>query len=81
MISVYLLALLLVPLHGGGLDELGCHADKKKNEYHCHRGALAGKTFKTKGEALAALVKAEKKEEKKETEPGAKKPPAAKKQS
>ena len=37
--------------HGGGLDELGCHADKRKDNYHCHRGPLAGRTFRSKAEA------------------------------
>ena len=37
--------------HGGGLDELGCHNDKREGNYHCHRGPLAGRTFRTKAEA------------------------------
>nr|WP_232348105.1 YHYH domain-containing protein [Cupriavidus taiwanensis] len=24
--------------HGGGLDAKGCHTNRKKGEYHCHRG-------------------------------------------
>jgi hypothetical protein len=23
--------------HGGGLDKNGCHHDRKKGGYHCHR--------------------------------------------
>lgn len=23
--------------HGGGLNQCGCHFDRKKNECHCHR--------------------------------------------
>ncbi len=23
--------------HGGGLDKNGCHNDRKKGGYHCHR--------------------------------------------
>jgi hypothetical protein len=37
--------------HGGGLDELGCHNDKRLDNYHCHRGPLAGRTFRSKAEA------------------------------
>ncbi|MBF0305463.1 MAG: YHYH domain-containing protein [Alphaproteobacteria bacterium] len=25
--------------HGGGLDDKGCHHDRKRGDYHCHRGA------------------------------------------
>ena len=36
------LSLATMPLqaampHGGGLDEEGCHTDRKTGEYHCHR--------------------------------------------
>lgn len=24
--------------HGGGLDKQGCHHDRKRGGYHCHRG-------------------------------------------
>ena len=24
--------------HGGGLDDFGCHHNKKSGGYHCHRG-------------------------------------------
>jgi len=41
--------------HGGGLDSLGCHHDRKRGGYHCHRGQLAGQSFGSKNEALAAL--------------------------
>jgi len=37
--------------HGGGLDELGCHDDKRSDNYHCHRGPLAGQTFRSKAKA------------------------------
>lgn len=51
--------LLLAPpgvyAHGGGLDSLGCHNDRKAGNYHCHRGALAGRTFKNRAEAEKAL--------------------------
>lgn len=50
---------LLWPLpglaHGGGLDSLGCHHDRKHGGYHCHRGPLAGKSFQSKEEAVKAM--------------------------
>ena len=53
--------LVLVPLglaaHGGGLDSLGCHHDRKRGGYHCHRGSLAGQSFKSKSDALKVLNK------------------------
>lgn len=27
--------------HGGGLDASGCHNDRKRGEYHCHRGNVS----------------------------------------
>ena len=42
--------------HGGGLDSLGCHNDRKRGEYHCHRGELAGQTFASKADAEEALA-------------------------
>lgn len=41
--------------HGGGLDKLGCHHNRKAGGYHCHRGLLAGQEFSSKGEALKVL--------------------------
>ena len=41
--------------HGGGLDGLGCHHNRKAGGYHCHRGALAGQTFSSKSEAQRTL--------------------------
>ena len=41
--------------HGGDLDSLGCHHDRRRGGYHCHRGQLAGQSFRSKDEALAAL--------------------------
>lgn len=43
--------------HGGGLDSLGCHYDRKNGGYHCHRGPLAGQSFSSKAEAEKALEK------------------------
>ena len=42
-----------VSAHGGGLDDYGCHNDRKAGTYHCHRGACAGKTFSSQKEMLA----------------------------
>ncbi len=39
------------------LDSLGCHHDRKRAGYHCHRGPLAGRSFDSKTEALEALEK------------------------
>ena len=51
--------LLLLPAtalgHGGGLDGMGCHHNRKAGGYHCHRGALAGQAFGSKEEAMRAL--------------------------
>ena len=41
--------------HGGGLDVNGCHHDRKRGGYHCHRGELAGKKFSSRGEAEELL--------------------------
>ena len=41
--------------HGGGLDGLGCHHNRKAGGYHCHRGPLAGQHFNSKDEATRAL--------------------------
>jgi hypothetical protein len=41
--------------HGGGLDGLGCHHDRKLGGYHCHRGPLAGRSFSSPAEAMQAL--------------------------
>lgn len=41
--------------HGGGLDSLGCHHDRKLGVYHCHRAPLAGQSFGSKAEAQRAL--------------------------
>ena len=37
--------------HTGGLDNLGCHNDRRWKYYHCHEGPLAGRTFHSKAEA------------------------------
>lgn len=58
---VMLLSLVLVSLasdaaaHGGGLDAYGCHHDRKQGGYHCHRGPMAGESFSSQAEMLAAM--------------------------
>lgn len=50
-------ALVPVPLlaHSGGRDSYGCHHDRKHGGYHCHVGPLAGQSFTSQAEMLAAL--------------------------
>lgn len=58
MLSVFGVFLLLpsaVIGHGGRTDSLGCHHNRKAGGYHCHSGALAGRSFASKAEAQAAL--------------------------
>lgn len=43
--------------HGGALDPLGCHYGPKTDGYHCHRGPLAHRSFRTPQEAFEALRK------------------------
>ena len=43
-IKIVLFILLTIPPvtalgHGGGLDALGCHNNRKTGEYHCHQGS------------------------------------------
>jgi hypothetical protein len=45
--------------HGGGLDSLGCHHNRKAGGYHCHGGPLAGQAFASKAEAQQALATAQ----------------------
>jgi len=33
-----------VAAHGGGLNAEGCHNDRKRGGYHCHRGPSGGST-------------------------------------
>ena len=49
--------LVAVPLfaHSGGRDAYGCHHDRKHGGYHCHAGPLAGQSFGSQAEMLAAL--------------------------
>jgi hypothetical protein len=38
-VAVVIAAPLPAFTHGGGLDANGCHSDRKRGGYHCHRGA------------------------------------------
>ena len=44
-----------VTAHGGGLDANGCHNDRQRGGYHCHRGPLAGQSFSSSADAAAAM--------------------------
>lgn len=37
-----LLAPQVATSHGGGLDSQGCHHDRKRGGYHCHRSSYSG---------------------------------------
>jgi hypothetical protein len=39
------------------LDSRGCHNDRQRGEYHCHRGPLSGKAFGSASEAIEAMAK------------------------
>jgi endonuclease YncB( thermonuclease family) len=45
-----------VHAHGGGLDKLDCHHNRKAGGYHCHQGPLAGQHFQSKADTTNALV-------------------------
>ena len=49
--------LVTVPLfaHPGRSDGYGCHHDRKHGGCHCHAGPLAGQSFASQAEMLAAL--------------------------
>jgi len=63
------LSLSLLPIHlfshGGGLDSMGCHHDRRNGGYHCHRGPLAGQSFASKEQAEKALREKTQQEQKK----------------
>src|SRR5437868_799319 len=46
---------LVLHAHGGGLDSYGGHNDRKAGTYHFHRGPLAGQSFASKADGIAAL--------------------------
>lgn len=41
--------------HEGKLDSYGCHYDHEHNNYHCHKGAFKGASFKSKIEMIRQL--------------------------
>ena len=41
--------------HGGGMDGYGGHNNRKAGNYHFHKGPLAGRTYDSKAEGIAAL--------------------------
>jgi len=58
LILLSFLGLPLAPItawtHGGGLDNYGCHHDRKQGGYHCHRGQFDGSSFATQAEMLSS---------------------------
>ena len=58
MLMAMALVLLGTPVypHGAPLDEFGCHSAGKQKGYHCHQGILAGRTFSSRTEMLAARM-------------------------
>jgi endonuclease YncB( thermonuclease family) len=57
-LAATLLAAPQVFAHGGGLDGMGGHHNRKLGGYHFHRGPLAGQSFPSKADAAAAMGKA-----------------------
>ncbi len=55
--------------HGGGLDSYGCHNDRKRGGYHCHRGQFAGESFSSKAEMLQATQKSTEESNKEKQKP------------
>jgi hypothetical protein len=41
--------------HSGIVDGYGCHSGPKKEDYHCHQGPYAGRTFQSREEFLRQL--------------------------
>jgi hypothetical protein len=41
--------------HDGVLDSYGCHRNVAHGSYHCHRGPLAGKQYRTKADMVRIL--------------------------
>lgn len=54
--------IMLGMVHGGGLDGYGGHHDRKLGGYHFHRGPLAGKSYDSQSQAIAALESLRKKQ-------------------
>ena len=51
--------MLVVPVnafpHGCGLDDLGCHHNRKADAYHIQRGSFVRQQFRSKADALTSL--------------------------
>ena len=45
-----------VDAHGGGLDASGCHNDRKRGGYHCHRGSIAPVPSRSSSHSIPNLV-------------------------
>jgi hypothetical protein len=58
-LGLALAALLSAPwpslAHKGGVDQYGCHTDDKAGGYHCHKGLLAGLSFRSRRDLLDAV--------------------------
>ncbi len=52
LLLVQTVLLTNIPGEESGLDEYGCHLDKKTGIYHCVAGQLAGRDFSSKKEML-----------------------------
>ncbi len=52
-----LLSTIATAHEGRTAKATGCHNDRSKQEYHCHKGPLEEQVFKNKQEALDALAK------------------------
>jgi len=52
LLLVQTVLLANIPGEESGLDEYGCHLDKKTGTYHCVTGQLAGRDFSNKEEML-----------------------------
>lgn len=75
-VRILLLRLLLVfappglaAAHDGFLDSYGCHYNQATRHYHCHRGPLAGKAFKSEAHMREALQEAERREPRRAAKP------------
>ena len=55
LLVAFLFSVSSLSAHGGKVDSLGCHNDRKAGNYHCHSGPLAGRTFASKADAQKAL--------------------------
>jgi endonuclease YncB( thermonuclease family) len=45
---------LCAAAHAGGIDDLGCHRDRKRGDYHCHTGELGGRVYAWRADAQLA---------------------------